>query len=147
MELVLLRDKGVNILSQFFLALYFIISFAFSFTSRINAVETVLTCYFPEIPKLRGTSRMLHHVRPVSSSLEHRFVPEEVFRSLNCASTSLYRPENLRSLQTTKTPTGFRVSVLATPAFFCPELSVRSLGKRKACRPCKIKLSYIASLF
>ncbi|NXN75153.1 AXDN1 protein, partial [Himantopus himantopus] len=67
-----------------------------------------------EIPKLRGTSRMLHDIRPVSSSLEHRFVPEEVFRSLTCASRSLYRPENLRSLRTTKTPMGVR-GCLQTP--------------------------------
>ncbi|NXV93485.1 AXDN1 protein, partial [Calonectris borealis] len=67
-----------------------------------------------EIPKLRGTSRMLHHIRPVSSSLEHSFVPEEVFRSLTCASSSLYSPEYLRSPQTTKTPMGFR-GCLQTP--------------------------------
>ncbi|XP_009580889.1 PREDICTED: axonemal dynein light chain domain-containing protein 1 [Fulmarus glacialis] len=61
-----------------------------------------------EIPKPRGTSRMLHHIRRVSSSLEHSFVPEEVFRSLTCASSSLCSPEYLRSPQTTKTPMGFR---------------------------------------
>ncbi|NXV13726.1 AXDN1 protein, partial [Cepphus grylle] len=61
-----------------------------------------------EIPKLRATSRMLERIRPVSSSLEHRFVPEEVFRSLTCASRSLYSPKNLQSPQTTKTPAGFR---------------------------------------
>uniref|UniRef100_A0A663EH48 Axonemal dynein light chain domain containing 1 n=1 Tax=Aquila chrysaetos chrysaetos TaxID=223781 RepID=A0A663EH48_AQUCH len=73
----------------------------------------VLTCYFPDIPKLRrGTSRMLDHIRPVSFSLEHSFVPEEVFRSLTCASSSLYRPEYLQSPQTTKTPMGFRVNRL-----------------------------------
>ncbi|KAM6128757.1 axonemal dynein light chain domain-containing protein 1 [Phoenicopterus ruber ruber] len=66
-----------------------------------------------EIPKLRGTSRMLDHIRPVSSSLEHSFVPEEVFRSLTCASSSLYSPEYLRSPQTTKTPMGFRRATLA----------------------------------
>ncbi|NXS49557.1 AXDN1 protein, partial [Balaeniceps rex] len=67
-----------------------------------------------EIPKLRGTSRMLDHIRPVSSSLEHSFVPEEVFRSLTCASSSLYSPEYLRAPQTTKTPMGFR-GCLQTP--------------------------------
>ncbi|NXF50836.1 AXDN1 protein, partial [Oceanites oceanicus] len=65
-------------------------------------------------PKPRGTSRMLDHIRPVSSSLEHSFVPEEVFRSLTCASSSLYSPEYLRSPQTTKTPLGFR-GCLQTP--------------------------------
>ncbi|NXJ63856.1 AXDN1 protein, partial [Rostratula benghalensis] len=68
----------------------------------------------PEIPKLRGTSKMLGHIRPVPSSLEHRFVPEEVFRSLSCASRSLYGPKHARSLQTTKTPMGFR-GCLQTP--------------------------------
>ncbi|KAM9283160.1 axonemal dynein light chain domain-containing protein 1 [Morus bassanus] len=67
-----------------------------------------------EIPKLRGTSRMLDRIRPVSSSLEHSFVPEEVFRSLTCASSSLYSPEYLRSPQTTKIPMGFR-GCLQTP--------------------------------
>ncbi|NWH49481.1 AXDN1 protein, partial [Fregata magnificens] len=67
-----------------------------------------------EIPKLRGTSRMLDHIRPVSSCLEHSFVPEEVFRSLTCASSSLYSPEYLRSPQTTKMLTGFR-GCLQTP--------------------------------
>ncbi|NXH70266.1 AXDN1 protein, partial [Hydrobates tethys] len=67
-----------------------------------------------EIPKPRGTSRMLDHIRPVSSSLEHSFVPQEVFRSLTCASSSLYSPEYLRSPQTTKTPMGFR-GCLQTP--------------------------------
>ncbi|XP_040984003.1 axonemal dynein light chain domain-containing protein 1 isoform X2 [Aquila chrysaetos chrysaetos] len=68
-----------------------------------------------DIPKLRrGTSRMLDHIRPVSFSLEHSFVPEEVFRSLTCASSSLYRPEYLQSPQTTKTPMGFR-GCLQTP--------------------------------
>ncbi|XP_075364052.1 axonemal dynein light chain domain-containing protein 1 isoform X8 [Mycteria americana] len=67
-----------------------------------------------EIPKLRGTSKMLDHIRPVSSSLEHSFVPEEVFRSLTCATGSLYSPEYLRSQQTTKTPMGFR-GCLQTP--------------------------------
>ncbi|NXV43799.1 AXDN1 protein, partial [Uria aalge] len=57
---------------------------------------------------LRATSRMLERIRPVSSSLEHRFVPEEVFRSLTCASRSLYSPKNSQSPQTTKTPGGFR---------------------------------------
>ncbi|NWQ93591.1 AXDN1 protein, partial [Burhinus bistriatus] len=65
-------------------------------------------------PKLRGTSRMLDHTRPISSSLEHRFVPEEVFRSLTCASRSLYSPEYLQSPQTTKTPMGLR-GCLQTP--------------------------------
>ncbi|NXG89773.1 AXDN1 protein, partial [Stercorarius parasiticus] len=59
-------------------------------------------------PKLRATSRMLDHIRPVSSSLEHRFVPEEVFHSLTCASRSLYSPKNLQSPQTTKAPAGFK---------------------------------------
>ncbi|NWX21657.1 AXDN1 protein, partial [Aegotheles bennettii] len=68
-----------------------------------------------EIPKLRGTSRMLHPLRPVSSSLEHGFVPEEVFRSLTCASSSLYSPEYSQPLQPTKTPMGFR-GCLQTPA-------------------------------
>ncbi|NXL41582.1 AXDN1 protein, partial [Podilymbus podiceps] len=63
---------------------------------------------------LMGTSRMFDHIRPISSSLEHSFVPEEVFRSLTCASCSLYSPEHLRSLQTTKTPMGFR-GCLQTP--------------------------------
>ncbi|XP_063200137.1 axonemal dynein light chain domain-containing protein 1 [Chroicocephalus ridibundus] len=76
--------------------------------SRINAAETFLTYNFPEIPKLSATSRMLDHTRPVSASLEHRFVPEEVFRSLACASGSLYSPKSLQSPQTTKTPAGFR---------------------------------------
>ncbi|XP_069646827.1 axonemal dynein light chain domain-containing protein 1 [Haliaeetus albicilla] len=68
-----------------------------------------------DVPKLRrGTSRMLDHIRPVSSSLEHSFVPEEVFQSLTSASSSLYRAEYLRSPQTTKTPMGFR-SCLQTP--------------------------------
>ncbi|NXX58455.1 AXDN1 protein, partial [Scopus umbretta] len=67
-----------------------------------------------EIPKLRGTSRVLDHIRPVSSSLEHSFVPEEVFRSLTCASSSLYSPEYLQAPQTTKTPMGFR-GCLQTP--------------------------------
>lgn len=109
-----------------FLSPVFIIEFTFSFISRTHAVEMVLTCYFPDIPKLRrGTSRMLDHIRPVSSSLEYSFVPEEVFRSLTSASSSLYRPEYLRSLQTTKTPMGFRVSVFLSPAVFCPESSLR----------------------
>ncbi|XP_049664042.1 axonemal dynein light chain domain-containing protein 1-like isoform X2 [Accipiter gentilis] len=68
-----------------------------------------------DVPKLRrGTSRMLDHIRPVFCSLEHSFVPEEVFRSLTSASSSLYRPEYLRSPQTTKTPIGFR-GCLQTP--------------------------------
>ncbi|NWY49612.1 AXDN1 protein, partial [Chionis minor] len=67
-----------------------------------------------EIPRLRGTSRMLGHIRPISCSMEHRFVPEEVFRSLTCASRSLYSPEYLRSPQSTKTPVGFR-GCLQTP--------------------------------
>ncbi|KAM6343148.1 axonemal dynein light chain domain-containing protein 1 [Alca torda] len=65
------------------------------------------------IPKLRATSRTLERIRPVSSSLEHRFVPEEVFRSLTCASRSLYSPKNLQSPQTTKTPAGYRRVTLA----------------------------------
>ncbi|NXL68282.1 AXDN1 protein, partial [Chordeiles acutipennis] len=58
--------------------------------------------------KLKGTSRMPDCIKPVSSSLEHSFVPEEVFRSLTCASGSLYSPKYLWPPQTTKTPTGFR---------------------------------------
>ncbi|KAM6080405.1 axonemal dynein light chain domain-containing protein 1 [Theristicus caerulescens] len=57
---------------------------------------------------------MVNHIRPVSSSLKHSFVPEEVFRSLTCASSSLYSPEHLRFPQTTKTPMGFR-GCLQTP--------------------------------
>ncbi|KAM9280646.1 axonemal dynein light chain domain-containing protein 1 [Cariama cristata] len=56
---------------------------------------------------------MLGHTRPVSSSLERSFVPKEVIRSLNCASSSLYSPEHLWSLQTTKAPMGFRHATLA----------------------------------
>ncbi|NXN26565.1 AXDN1 protein, partial [Nycticryphes semicollaris] len=67
-----------------------------------------------EIPKLRGPSKMLGRIRPVPSSLEHRFVPEEVFRSLSCASRSLYSPKHAQSLQTTKTSMGFR-GCLQTP--------------------------------
>ncbi|NWH26263.1 AXDN1 protein, partial [Grus americana] len=67
-----------------------------------------------EIPKLRGIPRMLDHIRPVSSSLERSFVPEEVFRSLTCASSSLNSPEYLQSPQTTKIPLGFR-GCLQTP--------------------------------
>ncbi|NXD62863.1 AXDN1 protein, partial [Eolophus roseicapillus] len=67
-----------------------------------------------EMRKLRGTSRMLDHINPVSSSLEHSFVPEEVFRSLTCASSSLYSPKYFRSPQTTKPPMGFR-GCLQTP--------------------------------
>ncbi|NXP08383.1 AXDN1 protein, partial [Thinocorus orbignyianus] len=67
-----------------------------------------------EMPKLRGTSKMLDCIRPVPSSLEHRFVPEEVFRSLTCASRSLCSPKHSWSQQTTKTPTGFR-GCLQTP--------------------------------
>nr|XP_021141410.1 axonemal dynein light chain domain-containing protein 1 isoform X2 [Columba livia] len=67
-----------------------------------------------ENSKLRGTSRMLDPIRPVSSSLEHSFVPEEVFRSLTCASSSLYSPEYLQSPQTTRTPMGFK-GCLQTP--------------------------------
>ncbi|KAM9542407.1 LOW QUALITY PROTEIN: axonemal dynein light chain domain-containing protein 1 [Guaruba guarouba] len=61
-----------------------------------------------EMRKLRGTSRMLGHIKPVSSSLEHSFVPEEVFRSLTCASSSLYSPKYFWSPQTTKPLMGFR---------------------------------------
>ncbi|NWI65000.1 AXDN1 protein, partial [Todus mexicanus] len=61
-----------------------------------------------EVPKLRSTSRTLDRIRPVSSSLEHSFVPEEVFQSLTSASTSLYSPEYLQPPQTTRTPMGFR---------------------------------------
>uniref|UniRef100_A0A8D0ELF5 Uncharacterized protein n=1 Tax=Strix occidentalis caurina TaxID=311401 RepID=A0A8D0ELF5_STROC len=100
----MLWGKVVNILSQFFSVLYSIIGFASSFTSRINAVEVVLTCYFPEIPKLSGASRMLGHIKLVSSSLD-----------LTCASSSLHSSEHLQSLKTTKTPMGFR-GCLQTPA-------------------------------
>ncbi|NXU58825.1 AXDN1 protein, partial [Turnix velox] len=57
---------------------------------------------------VRGTSRMLYRVRPVSFSLEHRFVPEEVFRSLECASRSLCSPKHLRSQQAAKPLVGSR---------------------------------------
>uniref|UniRef100_A0A8B9VIG2 Axonemal dynein light chain domain containing 1 n=1 Tax=Anas zonorhyncha TaxID=75864 RepID=A0A8B9VIG2_9AVES len=43
---------------------------------------------------------MLDHTRPVSSSLEYSFVPEEIFRALTCASSSLSSPEYLKSHQT-----------------------------------------------
>uniref|UniRef100_A0A8B9CBR7 Axonemal dynein light chain domain containing 1 n=1 Tax=Anser brachyrhynchus TaxID=132585 RepID=A0A8B9CBR7_9AVES len=43
---------------------------------------------------------MLDHMRPVSSSLEYSFVPEEIFRTLTCASSSLSSPEYLKSHQT-----------------------------------------------
>ncbi|NXT23855.1 AXDN1 protein, partial [Syrrhaptes paradoxus] len=79
-------------------------------TSRAGAVSKDRS----EIPKLRGTSRRLDCIRPVSSSLEHSFVPEEVFQSLASASSSLCSPEHLRSPQTTKTPVGFR-GCLQTP--------------------------------
>uniref|UniRef100_A0A8C4KBA8 AXDN1 protein n=1 Tax=Dromaius novaehollandiae TaxID=8790 RepID=A0A8C4KBA8_DRONO len=55
-----------------------------------------------EFPELRGASRMLDHIRPVSS-LEHSFVPEEIFRALTSAAGSLSSPEHLQSPQTTKT--------------------------------------------
>ncbi|NXQ83696.1 AXDN1 protein, partial [Nyctibius grandis] len=67
-----------------------------------------------EIPKPRGTSRMPEPIKRVSATLEHGFVPEEIFRSLTCASSSLYSPEYLWSPQTTKSPLGFR-SCLRTP--------------------------------
>ncbi|XP_064004397.1 axonemal dynein light chain domain-containing protein 1 [Pogoniulus pusillus] len=67
-----------------------------------------------EILSLKDTSKMLDHIRPVSSSLKHSFVPEEVFRSLTCASKSLYNPEYLQSLQSTQTSLGFR-GCLRTP--------------------------------
>ncbi|NWW44984.1 AXDN1 protein, partial [Pedionomus torquatus] len=67
-----------------------------------------------EMSKMRSTSKMLDRIRPVPSSLEHRFVPEEVFRSLTCASRSLCSPKHPRSLQTIKTPMGFR-GCLQTP--------------------------------
>ncbi|XP_066857288.1 axonemal dynein light chain domain-containing protein 1 isoform X2 [Anser cygnoides] len=67
-----------------------------------------------EIPVLRGTSRMLDHMRPVSSSLEYSFVPEEIFRTLTCASSSLSSPEYLKSHQTVKNTMGFR-GCLQTP--------------------------------
>ncbi|XP_050568304.1 axonemal dynein light chain domain-containing protein 1 [Cygnus atratus] len=65
------------------------------------------------IPVLRGTSRMLDHMRPVSSSLEYSFVPEEIFRTLTCASSSLSSPEYLKSHQTVKNTMGFRQATLA----------------------------------
>uniref|UniRef100_A0A669PSU2 Axonemal dynein light chain domain containing 1 n=1 Tax=Phasianus colchicus TaxID=9054 RepID=A0A669PSU2_PHACC len=46
---------------------------------------------------------MLDHVRPVSSSPEYSFVPEEIFRALTCASSSLGSPDYLQSYQKTKT--------------------------------------------
>eukprot|EP00075_Anas_platyrhynchos_P029488 XP_027318741.1 axonemal dynein light chain domain-containing protein 1 isoform X7 [Anas platyrhynchos] len=67
-----------------------------------------------EIPALRDTSRMLDHTRPVSSSLEYSFVPEEIFRALTCASSSLSSPEYLKSHQTAKNTMGFR-GCLQTP--------------------------------
>ncbi|XP_068807894.1 axonemal dynein light chain domain-containing protein 1 isoform X2 [Struthio camelus] len=67
-----------------------------------------------EFPELRGTSRMLDHTRPVSSSLEYSFVPEEIFRTLTSAASSLYRPEHLRSPQTTRKAMGFK-GCLQTP--------------------------------
>ncbi|NXI94698.1 AXDN1 protein, partial [Psophia crepitans] len=67
-----------------------------------------------EIPKLRGTLRMPDRIRPDSPSLEHSFVPEEVFRSLTCASSSLNSLQYLRSPQSTKIPVGFR-GCLQTP--------------------------------
>uniref|UniRef100_A0A8V0Y7C5 Axonemal dynein light chain domain containing 1 n=1 Tax=Gallus gallus TaxID=9031 RepID=A0A8V0Y7C5_CHICK len=67
---------------------------------------------FPEIHLLRGTSRMLDHIRPVSPSLEYGFVPEEIFRALTCASSSLGSPDYLQSHQKTKNIAGFRVNRL-----------------------------------
>ncbi|NXX48973.1 AXDN1 protein, partial [Tricholaema leucomelas] len=67
-----------------------------------------------EILSLKDTSKMLDHIRPVSSNLKHSFVPDEVFRSLTCASKSLYNPEYLQSLQSTRTSLGFR-GCLQTP--------------------------------
>ncbi|XP_042729840.1 axonemal dynein light chain domain-containing protein 1 [Lagopus leucura] len=67
-----------------------------------------------EIPLLRGTSRMLDHVRPVSSSPEYSFVPEEIFRALTCASSSLGSPDYLQSHQKTKNIVSFR-GCLRTP--------------------------------
>ncbi|NXI74331.1 AXDN1 protein, partial [Anseranas semipalmata] len=61
-----------------------------------------------EIPVSRGTSRMLDHTRPVSSSLEYSFVPEEIFRTLTCASKILTIPPN------NKNTMGFR-GCLQTP--------------------------------
>ncbi|NXJ10988.1 AXDN1 protein, partial [Odontophorus gujanensis] len=66
------------------------------------------------IPSLRGTSRMLDHIRPVSSSPGYGFVPEEIFRALTCASSSLGSPGYLRSHQKTKNTVGFR-GCLQTP--------------------------------
>ncbi|KAM6262680.1 axonemal dynein light chain domain-containing protein 1 [Porphyrio hochstetteri] len=67
-----------------------------------------------EIPKLRGTSGMLNRIQPVSSSLERSFVPEEIFRSLTCASSSFSSPGYLQPQQTTKAPVGFK-GCLQTP--------------------------------
>ncbi|XP_048799760.1 axonemal dynein light chain domain-containing protein 1 isoform X4 [Lagopus muta] len=67
-----------------------------------------------EIPLLRGTWRMLDHVRPVSSSPEYSFVPEEIFRALTCASSSLGSPDYLQSHQKTKSTVSFR-GCLRTP--------------------------------
>eukprot|EP00076_Gallus_gallus_P043271 XP_025008809.1 axonemal dynein light chain domain-containing protein 1 [Gallus gallus] len=67
-----------------------------------------------EIHLLRGTSRMLDHIRPVSPSLEYGFVPEEIFRALTCASSSLGSPDYLQSHQKTKNIAGFR-GCLQTP--------------------------------
>ncbi|KAM9378972.1 axonemal dynein light chain domain-containing protein 1 [Phaethornis superciliosus] len=56
---------------------------------------------------------MLDPIRPVSSSLEDSFVPEEVFQSLACASSSLYSLEYLKLREASKTTMGFRRGILA----------------------------------
>ncbi|NXC41116.1 AXDN1 protein, partial [Penelope pileata] len=61
----------------------------------------------PEFPSLRGPSRMLDHIRPLSPSLRHSFVPEEIFRTLTCASSSLGNPEYSPSCQKIKNTTSF----------------------------------------
>uniref|UniRef100_A0A8C2YHT5 Axonemal dynein light chain domain containing 1 n=1 Tax=Coturnix japonica TaxID=93934 RepID=A0A8C2YHT5_COTJA len=54
---------------------------------------------------------MLDRIRPVSSSLEYSFVPEEVCRALTCASSSLGSPD-LQSHRKTKNIEGVRVNRL-----------------------------------
>lgn len=84
---------------------------------------------------------MLDHIRPVSPSLEYGFVPEEIFRALTCASSSLGSPDYLQSHQKTKNIAGFRVSA----SIFCFLLSridsflgahLHSVGEREGCQPC-----------
>ncbi|XP_071607281.1 axonemal dynein light chain domain-containing protein 1 [Heliangelus exortis] len=83
-------------------------------SSRTSQMGSVCERNPSEIPKLRGTSRMLDPIKPVSSSLEDSFVPEEVFRSLACASSSLYSLEYLKLREASKTTMGFR-GCLQTP--------------------------------